>query len=108
MPKAKFLPTGNEIEVATNTKVLVAANRSKTPLRFGCASCRCGTCAVAVGGPGLLSPMEPPETALLGKMGVRVDGTVRLACQARLIEGDVTVDVKFQDEYDPADGDDGY
>lgn len=110
MPKLKFSPRGApavEAVVEPNTKILAAANRLKVPIRFGCASCRCGTCGVAVAG-GQLSPMRPDEKALLERMGLASNGTVRLACQARVVDGDVAVDLAFQDTYSPdqLDGED--
>ncbi|MCX6109351.1 MAG: 2Fe-2S iron-sulfur cluster-binding protein [Proteobacteria bacterium] len=116
MPTLRFLPTEQNIVVEANTKILVGAKRQKVDIRFGCAACRCGTCAVAVSlappaapAPGLeeagvvgaLTDMRPEEKALLKQMGLAVDGTVRLACQARIVSGTVTVDIAFQQSYSP-------
>jgi ferredoxin len=106
MPKLKFSPKDAqavEAVVEPNTKILAAANRLKVPIRFGCASCRCGTCGVAVAG-GTLSPMRSDERALLERMGLTSDGSVRLACQARVVDGEVAVDLAFQDTYSPDQG----
>jgi ferredoxin len=105
MPSIKFLPTGQTVEVEPNTKILVAANRNRVGLRYGCASCRCGTCGIRVSG-GSMSPMKSDEQALLQRMQLPTDGSVRLACQTRVLDGEVTVDLKFQDEYSPDQGDD--
>lgn len=102
MPKVNFEPAHSEIEVDTNTKILLAAKKGKIPLRYGCASCRCGTCAVQVSRAGALSVMRPDEEALLKRIGLPLDGTVRLSCQAR-ISDDVTVDISYQDTYSPDD-----
>lgn len=106
MPKLTFLPAAATFEVEPNTKVLAAANRNKIQMRFGCASCRCGTCAVSVVGQQNLSDMKSDEKDLLERMKLTTDGTVRLACQARVMQDEVTVDLDFQDTYSPDQGDD--
>lgn len=103
MPKVTFEPDKVSFDVAPSTKLLVVATRNKVGIRFGCASCRCGTCGVAVKG-GSLSPMKSDEQALLKRMGLAIDGTIRLACQTRVLDGDVTVDLDFQDTYSPDEG----
>ena len=103
MPKVVFIPSQNAVEVVASTKLLVAANRSKTAIRYGCASCRCGTCAVSVSGTGTLSLIADNERELLARMNLANDGSVRLACQARIMAGELTVDLDFQDTYDPAE-----
>ena len=103
MPKVLFLPSGVEIEVASGTKLLAAGTRAKVPIRFGCGSCRCGTCAVAIVVRGEVLPMVEDETALLAKMGLATDGSVRLACRTRVVDGEVDVDLAFQDTYSPDD-----
>ena len=106
MPKLFFTPGGVNFEVESNTKILAAANRNKVVMRFGCASCRCGTCAVKVSMPENLSPMKDDEKGLLGRMKLDLDGTVRLACQARIMQSEVTIDLNFQDSYSPDQGED--
>ena len=101
-----FTPMGVNFDVESNTKILAAANRNKVVMRFGCASCRCGTCAVKVSAPENLSPMKSDEKNLLQRMKLDLDGTVRLACQARIMQSEVTVDIGFQDTYSPDEGDD--
>jgi ferredoxin len=106
MPTVRFLPQQLSFQVEPSTKLLVAANRNKLPIRFGCASCRCGTCGVKVtpSGSDTLSPMKDNERELLARMGLPVDGSVRLACQARILVGEVDVDLDFQPTYSPDDG----
>lgn len=99
MPKVTFLPSQAHVEVPSNTKLLVAALKSKEPIVYGCASCQCGTCGVKVSG--ALSPIKDNEEALLSKMGLPLDGSIRLACQARVSDSDVTVDLDFQNSYNP-------
>ncbi len=93
------------IEVDEGIKLLVAARKAQVEIRFGCASCRCGTCAVKVNVQnGKLSPMKAEEKDLLAKMLLPLDGSVRLACQARALAGDIYVDLNFQSQYDPGQG----
>lgn len=107
MPKITFNPDSKVVEVEENTKLLVAATRSRVKIRFGCASCRCGTCGVAVDAKdGKLTPMRDDEKALLTRMKLPTNGTVRLACQARILDGSVAVDLAFQQTYSPDQGDD--
>lgn len=101
MAKVIFKPTGKSIEVAAQTKLLVAGIRLKIGIRYGCAACQCGTCAVEVKGD--LSPMEADEQALLTRMKLPADGSVRLACRAKTQNTDVEVDLDFQDSYSPDD-----
>lgn len=106
MVKVLFNPPKLELEVDEGTKLLVAARKGQTGIRFGCASCRCGTCGVRVDTTqGELSPMKTEEKALLERMDLALDGTVRLACQARVLSGKIEVDLDFQLEYDPDQGD---
>ena len=102
MPKVRFIPGEQEDEFEAKTKILKAALRLKTGLRFGCAACRCGQCAVKITkGKSSLSPMRDNERELLEDMNLDTSGEIRLACQARITEEDVEVDQSFQDEYDP-------
>lgn len=107
MPTVRFKPLQVCFEVETNTKLLVVANRNKLPIRYGCASCRCGTCGIKIetDQSSNLSPMRSNERELLARMHLPVDGTVRLACQTRIVSGLVTIDLDFQNTYSPDDGD---
>jgi ferredoxin len=51
-----------------------------------------------------ISPMRGDEEALLKRMNLPLDGTIRLSCQSRIV-GDVSIDISFQDKYSPDDGD---
>lgn len=101
MAQVTFIPQQTSIEVEPNTKVLVAGRRAKVPIRFGCAACSCGTCAVRVDQPAHLSPMKENERQLLTRMGLSTTGEIRLSCQARVDTQPVTVDLDFQDTYSP-------
>jgi ferredoxin len=100
MPEVKFTPSQFAGSIDSGTKILVAAKKSKVKIRFGCSACRCGTCAVAVEPASAFSTMKPDEKDLLHKIKLSLDGTVRLACQAR-IESDCNIDIDFQDSYSP-------
>ena len=101
--KVTFLPQNVTGEALEGTKLLVVARKLKLPIRFGCASCRCGTCGVKVTR-GAASPMSPEEKELLEKMKLSVDGSIRLSCQARVAKEDLTIDLDFQNEYSPDTG----
>ena len=98
MPRIAFLPPGVSIDVDPNTKILVAARTAKVDIRFACASCRCGSCAVRIP-KGDVTPMKEDEQKLLTRLKLPTDGSIRLACQCRA-QGDTEVDLSFQDEYD--------
>jgi hypothetical protein len=50
--------------------------------------------------------MRSDERALLERMGLPLDGSVRLACQTRAMAGEIAVDLDFQNTYSPDDMDD--
>lgn len=101
--KIKFIPLDKTFESAEGIKLLVVARRNQVPIRFGCGACKCGTCGVEITGTGKLSPMQADENALLTKMALPTDGTVRLACRAKTVSGEIIVDLAFQDKYTPFD-----
>jgi ferredoxin len=113
--KLKFIPVAvtvsetlaptfpTSIEAESGTKILVAARKHKIPIRFGCGACRCGTCAVSLEVSGQVSDMQADEEALLKRMKLQTDGKVRLACRAKVMSGEIVVDLNFQDTYSPAD-----
>ena len=88
-------------DVREGTKVLAVAIRHKVPIRYGCASCRCGTCAVKVLH-GKLSAMEDDERKLLQKVRVLQGDQIRLSCRAKITTTDCAVDLAFQKTYNPA------
>lgn len=110
MSKVKFLPPNVDIEVEDGTKILVAAKRAKVDIRYGCGACRCGTCAVslAVSEGGKLSPMQDDERTLLKRIGLVTDGTVRLTCRAKVMAGECTVDLAFQNTYSPSEAEEPF
>ena len=103
MPTIKFLPSEKEVEVKTDTKVLACAIKAKEDIRFSCGASKCGTCAVKIIAKTRtkMNNMDPAEKELLTRLQLKTDGYIRLACRAKLIEGDVEIDLSFQDQYDP-------
>ncbi|MEZ4741546.1 MAG: 2Fe-2S iron-sulfur cluster binding domain-containing protein [Bdellovibrionota bacterium] len=105
MAKVIFNPGSIECDANSNAKILAIAIRNKIDIRYGCASCSCGMCAIEIS---LSTPdskvteMEEDERKLLAKMGLDTQsGKVRLACRARILEGTVTVNLDFQNSYSP-------
>jgi len=103
MPQITFLPVNETFEVAEGFKILVCAVRNKINIQYGCGSARCGTCGVKISGDCKLSEMTPAETELLQKMGLPLDGEVRLACQTKILSGSAIVDLDYQLTYSPDD-----
>lgn len=96
------------LQQQTGAKLLSMAAKAKIPIRFGCSSCRCGTCAVRISHAEALQPMMDDEKALLSRMGLdSTSGKIRLSCRSRLSgQSDLVVDLTFQDEYSPDRHDD--
>ena len=106
MAKIRFIPIEKSIDAIADQKLLVAARKNNIPIRYGCASCRCGTCAVKISTPGAFHPMSSIESDLLSRMRLPTTGEIRLACQARqTAQVDTSVDLSYQDTYSPDDGD---
>jgi ferredoxin len=101
MATVTFLPTGERGTATSGTKILAVALRNGVHIRYGCSACRCGTCGVSISNASAVSPMQEGELALLTQLGLSVDGAVRLACQCRVLEEDITVDLSFQQTYSP-------
>ncbi len=100
MPRVEFRPEGKAADVEEKTKILIASRKAGVALRFACASCRCGTCAIRVAeGAAAVSPIKADEADLLRRLSLPTDGTIRLSCQARVL-GDCVIDTSFQNEYD--------
>lgn len=106
MTKVTFTPINKSVDAPAEQKLLIAARKNQIPIRFGCASCRCGTCAVRVLTPEAFHPLSADELALLHRMKLPTTGEIRLACQAKLTgKLDAQIDLDFQDTYSPDDGD---
>ena len=104
MPYICFEPKGKKIEVPTGLSILVSSIKNKISLNYGCAACQCGTCAIMLTVEGKVSKMETHEQKLLDRMSLPTDGSIRLACQVKVLEGTVTVDLSFQQKYSPDKG----
>ena len=104
MPKIIFQSVNIEIDVQPESKVLASAIRNKVPIRYGCGACRCGTCGIAVdASKAKLNPIDKDEMAMLKKIKLATDGSVRLACKTKMLSGELIVDLDFQDTYSPED-----
>lgn len=90
MPKVTFLPDGVTVEAAAGTTLLAAAQRGGARVGSACGgNCACSTCHVyVVHGLTALSSRQDNEEDILDK-AFDVRAHSRLACQARLGEGDV-------------------
>lgn len=73
------------VEASSAFSLLVSLQRAGAPLRHDCGGkALCGTCRVRVlAGAAGLSPMGERERLRLEAVGAPLDGSVRLACQAR-------------------------
>ena len=104
MPDILFLPENITVTAEANDSLLKAARGAGVDIRYGCGAGRCGLCAVRIQKlQGELSPITLKETELLTAFTLPGDGTIRFACQARVLTGTVTVDLTFQEEYSPED-----
>lgn len=83
------------------TKILGVAKDNSVAIRYGCGSCRCGTCAIKLTS-GSLSLMQEDEKELLKDMEILDGNRVRLSCRARLTHENCTVDLNYQNQYDPS------
>jgi len=99
MPKVTFVPSGIEANAEPGTKLLVIATKAKAPIRFGCASLRCGTCGVAVHG--ACSSMTDEERTMHTRLKLPSDLSVRMACRTRIESDDLKIDLDFQNTYSP-------
>lgn len=100
MPRVTFLPIGGgeagkkTIEVEPGTTVLQAAKRAHAQVGYACGGvCACSTCHVYVkeGGDSLSEQQEGEEDILDKAFDVRTSS--RLACQSKLADEDVVVEI---------------
>ena len=94
MPKVKFLPDGNEIEVPSGTTILQAAKKALAQVGFACGGvCACSTCHVYVReGFDSLSEQQENEEDILDK-AFDVRASSRLGCQSRIGDEDIVVEI---------------
>lgn len=88
-------------EARVGRKLLALALKNKIEINYGCAACRCGTCAVRLLS-GKASSMDEEEKKLLTKMDILDGERIRLSCKAKLTEESLEIDMKFQNDYDPS------
>ncbi len=85
-------PDGSEqaAEVDVGTTIVGGTSRFKRPIATGCSEASCGTCRVEVleGAEGI-AEQSARERATLKENGFPT--TMRLACRAELVKGDVKV-----------------
>ena len=94
MPKLTVLPSGRTAEIATGTTLLAGVAAAGAVLQTRCKDTQCsGDCHVFVPvGKKSLSRAQREEHAQLDTI-VGVGSSSRLACQARVGEQDVTVEL---------------
>lgn len=87
MPKVKFMPTGQEVEVAEGTIILDAALDNNIQIDHNCGgNCACSTCHVIIEkGFESLNPMTEDEEDMLDE-AENLTETSRLACQCKITE----------------------
>lgn len=92
MPRVTFLPDGQHRNMPAGARLLAAIQRAGRPIGLSCRGRGiCVACRVRV--QGSLAPVEPDEAALLVK--IEEPGAWRIACLARLGEGDVRVHADY-------------
>ncbi len=94
MPKVKFLPDGQEIEVKPGTTILQAAKACHAQVGYACGGvCACSTCHVYVrDGFDSLSEQQENEMDILDK-AFDVRPSSRLGCQTQVADQDVVVEI---------------
>jgi len=91
----RFMPSGTSVRVPPGTSLHAAIRRAGLPIASGCgADGICGRCAVAVRSDAGRLSLETNEEART-KRSNRIDPGDRLACHARLEEGEVSVTASY-------------
>lgn len=92
MPKIRFSPDGNEVEVPVGTTILEAARKCGAQVGSACGGvCACSTCHVYVRqGEDLLTEMQDDENDRLD-LGFDVRPQSRLGCQAKITKDGLVV-----------------
>lgn len=91
MPRVRFVPDGNEVEVPVGTTLLEAARLAGAQVGSACGGvCACSTCHVYVHeGQGDLEPASDREEDIVDK-AFDVRSTSRLSCQSVILR-DTTI-----------------
>lgn len=94
MPTLTILPSGKTTQVAAGTTLLSGLATAGNPLKTKCTDTECsGLCHVYVAaGKKSLSKMQKSENEKLDTIP-GISGKSRLACQTRIGEEDVTVEI---------------
>lgn len=93
MPSITFQPEDKTFEVLENTKVLAVAVKNKVEISFSCGACQCGLCFFNVEGNAQLSEIEPEEKKMLGLLDHPTDGSVRMACKTKILNGNLVANL---------------
>ncbi len=90
MPNVRFLPIDRSVHVRPGTSLLDAARRARVNIPTRCGGqASCFMCKVQVES----GPVSEPNNKELSKMGeLHLTGT-RLACQAKVSESDVVIEL---------------
>jgi len=94
VPTLTILPAGNTIQAAEGISILEALLAAETKVPHKCeGKAQCGSCHIFVhDGRKTLSKMQREENERLDSI-VGVGSKSRLACQARIGNGDVTIEL---------------
>ena len=106
LPHAALCPQGAEIDAAPGNSICDTLLESGIDIEHACEkSCACTTCHVIVreGFDSLDAPEEKEEDLLDKAWGL--EATSRLSCQARVREGDLTIEIpKYTINYEREGG----
>ena len=92
MPKVTFTNVNKTIETTSDKSILECALENNVDLEHSCGgNCACTTCEITVeSGIENLSPMTEDERIMLDATE-KLEANKRLACQSRILSGDVKV-----------------
>lgn len=98
MPKVTFLPVNRTVEGTKGESVLDVALNHDVPIQHACGGfCACTTCHIIVKSDGAyLEPQEDEEKERIEQAGGFPPGS-RLACQSKLLDQDITVEIQNLD-----------
>jgi len=106
LPHAQLCPQGAEFEASSGKSICDALLENHIDIEHACEkSCACTTCHVILReGFQSLAPAEEKEEDLLDKAW-GLEATSRLSCQARIAQGDLTVEIpKYTINYEREGG----
>ncbi|HXI61025.1 MAG TPA: 2Fe-2S iron-sulfur cluster-binding protein [Polyangia bacterium] len=93
MPSITFIPDGLRVACADGDSIFEVGRRAGMKIPTSCVGkASCGLCRVKiVAGEEHLTPLNPDERRHLGNVYFLTK--IRLSCQARVSQGDVTVEI---------------